>query len=165
MPWCSCVVTVSSFKCWKNSYHLSAIWSVCWSAKPFTKPSIGLRNFARHHSYLLSELCVSWWSDKINSLWPSDTIWWHGSGSTLAQVMACCLTAPSHYLNQCWPIIRKVLWHSLEEMFNIFVLDVSFKFHDLRLQPHLPGANELNARTSADKVRVMYKQLSEPLMA
>ena len=23
-------------------------------------------------------------------------------GSTLAQVMACCLTAPSHYLNQCW---------------------------------------------------------------
>ena len=23
------------------------------------------------------------------------------SGTTLAQVMACCLTAPSHYLNQC----------------------------------------------------------------
>ena len=23
--------------------------------------------------------------------------------STLVQVMACCLTAPSHYLNQCWP--------------------------------------------------------------
>ena len=31
---------------------------------------------------------------------PSDTIWWHKSGWTLAQVMACCLTAPSHYLNQ-----------------------------------------------------------------
>ena len=26
--------------------------------------------------------------------------------------MACCLTAPRHYLNQCWLIIRKVLWHS-----------------------------------------------------
>ena len=26
-------------------------------------------------------------------------------GSTLAQVMACCLMAPSHYLNRCWLII------------------------------------------------------------
>ena len=44
-------------------------------------------------------------SRQIYSLWPSDTIWWHESGSTLAQVMACCLTAPSHYLSQCWLII------------------------------------------------------------
>ena len=36
----------------------------------------------------------------FNSLWLSDAIWWQKSGSTLAQVMACCLTAPSHYLNQ-----------------------------------------------------------------
>ena len=36
------------------------------------------------------------------------------SGSTLAHVMVCCLTAPSHYLNQCWLIISKVLWHSSE---------------------------------------------------
>ena len=35
-----------------------------------------------------------------NSLWPSDTIWRQRSGSTLAQVMACWLTATSHYLNQ-----------------------------------------------------------------
>ena len=41
----------------------------------------------------------------VNSLWPSDIIWWQGSRSTLAQVMACCLTAPSHYLNQRWLII------------------------------------------------------------
>ena len=32
---------------------------------------------------------------------PRDTIWWHRFGSSLAQVMACCLTATSHYLNQC----------------------------------------------------------------
>ena len=36
----------------------------------------------------------------ISSLWPSDAIWWQRSESTLAQVMACCLTAPIHYLNQ-----------------------------------------------------------------
>ena len=44
----------------------------------------------------------------INSLRPNDAIWQHRSGSTLAQVMACCLTAPSHYLNQCWLTISKV---------------------------------------------------------
>ena len=48
----------------------------------------------------------------INSLWHNDTIWRHGSWSTLAQVMACCLTAPSHYLNQCWLIISNVPCHS-----------------------------------------------------
>ena len=32
----------------------------------------------------------------FNSLWLSDAIWWHRSGSTLAKVMACCLMAPSH---------------------------------------------------------------------
>ena len=37
-----------------------------------------------------------------NSLWPSDTIWWQRSGSTLSPVMDCYLTASSHYLMQCW---------------------------------------------------------------
>ena len=48
----------------------------------------------------------------LNSLGPSDAIWHWISWSTLVQVMACCLTAPSHYMNQCWLIISKVLWHS-----------------------------------------------------
>ena len=45
---------------------------------------------------------------QLNSLKPSDLIWRNSSGSILAQVMACCLTAPSHYLNQSWLIISKV---------------------------------------------------------
>ena len=52
--------------------------------------------------------CSQW----VNWLWPGDAIWWHRTRSTLAQVMACCLTAPSHYLNQCWLIIGEVRWHS-----------------------------------------------------
>ena len=48
----------------------------------------------------------------VNSLWTNDAIWRQISGSTLAQVMACCLTAPSHHLNQCWLIISEVQWHS-----------------------------------------------------
>ena len=54
----------------------------------------------------------------INTLWPSDTIWRQRSGSTLAQVMACCLTAPSHYLDQSWLIICEVQWHSYQFNFT-----------------------------------------------
>ena len=54
----------------------------------------------------------------INSLWTSDAIWRQGSRSTLVQRMACCLMAPSHYLNQCWLIITKVQWYSSEGNFT-----------------------------------------------
>ena len=36
----------------------------------------------------------------FSSLWPGNTIWRHGSGSTLVQFMACGLTAPCHYLDE-----------------------------------------------------------------
>ena len=52
-----------------------------------------------------------------NSMWLSDTIWWQISESTLAQVLACCLMAPSHYLSQCWLIINDILRHSPEGNF------------------------------------------------
>ena len=51
---------------------------------------------------------------RFNSLGPSDAIWRQRSGSPLAQVMACCLKAPSHYLNQCWLIMNLMLWHPPE---------------------------------------------------
>ena len=57
--------------------------------------------------------------NNLNSLWTSDAKWRPRSGSTLVQVMACCLTAPSHYLNQCWLIISEVLWHSPESNFTV----------------------------------------------
>ena len=53
-----------------------------------------------HHCPTLPELL---WTSTVtfNSLWLSDVIWRHKSGSAFAQVMASCLTASSHYLNQC----------------------------------------------------------------
>ena len=84
---------------------------------------------------------------EFNSLWPSDTIWRHRSGSTLAQVMACCLTAPSHYLNQCWLIINKVQWHSSEHNYTRDTsapkIKISLKMTYLKFHLNLPGANEL----------------------
>ena len=55
---------------------------------------------------------------EVYSLRLSNTIWRHKSGSTLAPVMACCLTAPSHYLNKCWLIISKVQWHPSQSNFT-----------------------------------------------
>ena len=85
----------------------------------------------------------------VNSLWPNDTIWWHKSGSTLAQVMACCLMAPSHYLNHCWLIFSKVQWHPSESNFTrdtsaISHFKISWKIIYLKFCSNLPGANELS---------------------
>ena len=83
----------------------------------------------------------------LNSFKPSDAIWRQRTGSTLAQVMACCLTAPSHYLNQCWLIISKVLWRSCEDNFT---RDTSAINHHNKLENYfskffsnLLAANEL----------------------
>ena len=51
-------------------------------------------------------------TSRINSLWPIDAIWPYKTWWTLPQVMAGCLTAPSHYLNECWLTISEVSWHS-----------------------------------------------------
>ena len=69
----------------------------------------------RRSFWFCSKTCLP---SLVNSLWPSDAIWWHWSGSALAQVMACCLRAPSHYLNQCRLIISMVHLHSYEGSFT-----------------------------------------------
>ena len=63
---------------------------------------------------------VGWhpYSIILNFLWPSDAIWHQKSLPTLVQVMACCLTAPNHQLNQCWFIISEVQCQSPEGHFT-----------------------------------------------
>ena len=70
-----------------------------------------------------------WYTSGVNSWRPRDAIWWCSSGSTLAQVMVCCLTAPSHYLNQCWLIISEVLWHSPQNKFIGIAQDIFIKWN------------------------------------
>ena len=69
------------------------------------------------------------------------------SGSPLAQVMACCLTAPSHYLNQCWLIISKVEWYSSKGKFTRDTLAINYwnylEIKYLKYHSNFPGANEL----------------------
>ena len=91
----------------------------------------------------------------FNSLWPSDTIRGQGTKSTLAQVMACCLTAPSHYMitwtnvdlssvRSCGIHQRALSWEDLKMAISKTRLKIIF------LEPHsdLPGANELTCCSS-----------------
>ena len=55
-------------------------------------------------------------------------------GPIWSQVMACCLTAPSHYLNQCWLIISEIQWQSPK---NNFTRDASAITYWNQLENHL----------------------------
>ena len=91
-------------------------------------------------------LCIQK-QDLVNSLWLNDSIWHWKSWSTLVQVMACCLMAPSHYLNQCWLKINEILQHPFQG--NVYLNtqninpQVVLEFAHLKSQPRLPGNNEL----------------------
>ena len=83
----------------------------------------------------------------LNLLCPSDAIWRHRSRSALAQVMVSCLKAQSHYLKQCWLIIKGFAWHSLDTIFTGSAQDIiskiSFKNISAKSLPYFPGSNEL----------------------
>ena len=95
---------------------------------------------------------------------PNDVLWRQWYGSTLAQALACCLTAPSFYLNQCWLIISKVDWHS---SMGKFTRDNSATNHwnsmeikylkkkYLKFHSNFPGANEL-AELAAEIIHTKF---------
>ena len=60
-------------------------------------------------SVITKAYSMSYYKTSLNSLWPSDATWQHRSGSSLAEVMACCLAASSHYQSQCWLSVSIVL--------------------------------------------------------
>ena len=97
---------------------------------------------------LLTHICVTrpqW----VNSLWPSDATCHHKTFSSSIQTMACCPTAKSNYLNQCWLIIIEILGqspegHFVENVQNIwYILDMRLEITYLVLQLHLPRPNDL----------------------
>ena len=75
----------------------------------------------------------------FNPLKPSGAIWGNNSGSTLTQVMACCLMAPSHYLNPCWFLISSEdLWHSSESNFTSTKDTILYEFENYTLKITVP---------------------------
>ena len=88
-----------------HTKHVTLASTVQFKYKPSYCFVFGFFGFFRGEQESAHHTCKN-----INSLWPSDIT----SGSKLTQVMACCLTATSYYLNQCWLTISisKVLGHS-----------------------------------------------------
>ena len=75
-------------------------------------------------------------------------MWRRISRSPLAQVMVCCLSAPSHYLSQYWFIIGNVPWNSNEINFTATAQAIFFCIlvwnYALKLLPYFPGAYGLD---------------------
>ena len=53
----------------------------------------------------------------FDPMWPNDAVLWHIFWPILHQVIPCCLTAPSHYLN-FWLFNHEVQWQSHEDNFT-----------------------------------------------
>ena len=130
----------------KGQWHLALMFSlICaWINGWVNNREAGnLRCHRVHHDVIVTIHPFHRW---FNSLWPSDAIWQQTFGSTLAQVMACWLMAPSHYLNQCWLIISKGQWHSSEGNFTRYTLNhqslkLAWKFLT-KFHANLPGTND-----------------------
>ena len=173
----SAFMSLLDTECWKLYLNLSGYvnlycqYHACWCPGSLRRPVISRHDIdvviqkysgllcGSHPGIFWMELGIIFLSvsgeshcevnSQINSLWPSDDIWRHRYGLTLAQVMVCCLTASSRYLNQCW---LKVFYGirlraiSQEAVMNLTqvhrVYDMCLEITISKLLPHLPGANQ-----------------------
>ena len=153
------------FYSWKIAHRANIICCIMY-------PTLNKSYLILSSSYLITMMSYRWYFASwlvllvtvwVNSLWPNDAIWRHRSGSTLAQVMACCLMAPSHYLNQCWLIINKVQRHLAERNFTRktqpSVTKVISKITYPKFNLNLPGSNELSG---SSLIQVMARCLFSP---
>ena len=102
------------------------------------------------------------------TLWPRDAIRRQGAELTLVQVMACCLAAPSYYLNQCWLIISKVLWHSSEgiiirrsEDTNQYIKIENYIFRIIFISSRGQGVNERKFNNTHLSASCMFGKVVE----
>ena len=116
-------ILVQSIACCSmpSYHHLNQCWIIIKGTLWHSPESNFTRNAKKFYPYRKIHFKITATSPRgqwANSLWPSYATWRHWSGMTLDQVMACCLMAPSHYLNQCWVIISKIQWYSSKGNFT-----------------------------------------------
>ena len=105
------VITFSFTKCFVHSYTVDVVFTLSYDV-----------------------IMNIFYTSVIKSLWPSGVIWRQRSGSTLAQVMPCCLTAPSHSLN---------------------ITKICLKITCLKFHSNFPGANELDYEVTIPSLDVV----------
>ena len=77
--------------------HVDVVWETISVFISYNSSAVPVLIWKLDHN------CACWCPGTVcHALWPSGAIWHHWSWSTLVQVMAWCLMAPSHYLNQSW---------------------------------------------------------------
>ena len=112
-------------------YSLLSIWTLNFKLKFESKYKTLLSTYSRQ---CIWKCCLQ---NASSILWPSDAIRWLGTESTLAQVMACCLAAPSHCLNQYLLVTSKVLWYLSKGNWTRYLshqlLKLAWKLHILNL--------------------------------
>ena len=109
-----------------------------WFETPSQRSStdVGRSSNRRYHCY---------W--RVNSLWPNYAIWLQIPASTLAQVMACCLTAPSiTWTSVDWSSVKSSDIHIRaisQGMPQPLITKICLKITCLKFHSNFPGANEL----------------------
>ena len=94
--WNGCLTFISHYDIQKISkYYLHQCWDIIKLTTSFP--------------YSCSIVTALWTLTNCGLVTPY-AIWWHRSWPSWAQVLACCLMVPSHYLNQCWCTIKGGLW-------------------------------------------------------
>ena len=104
-----------SFICCVARYKNESITpTLCWNQQSLI--SRWLTRILKPGFWLTDSIAVSHVKPCLSAVMDfTQIIWRHWSGSTLAQVMDCCLAAPSW---QCWHIISKVQRHPSEGNFT-----------------------------------------------
>ena len=86
----------------------------------------------------------------FNSLWLINLIWRHRTGSTLTQIIAWCLLAPSNYLNQCWLLIEEALWYPHESNLTASAqVTMMYKFDNVSFKNDTTSSNNISKNTDA----------------
>ena len=121
--WLNLSLSCLRHRCWVRCYIVFSYNEIC------TDMASELYLLKASHGILSCDVCM-----QVNSLRSSDVIWLQKSWATLVKVMDCGLMAPSHYLNQCWLIISKILWYLVASSILI-LLWVSLLWHVNSLRP------------------------------
>ena len=98
----------------------AAVYKISFEHEIFPSRKIKLKLSAKRQPFC---------SDLNKSLRLNDAIWRHRSGPNLAQVMACCPTAPSHYLNDDLSSNVLCTWHSPRINFTRSVVPWAQRLH------------------------------------
>ena len=111
--------------------------------------------------YTLTCLSLALVSAIINSQWPSDAICWCRSRSTLANVIAYCLTALSYNLNQSWLFIIRFCSHQLIAISRPvpkLLFSIGLTIILLKLLPHVQWVNQTWYKCSQHFTGTSYGQ-------